>query len=171
MIILYPQTIIGNPAADFGTPLNPFGCWDWWGYTDFNYAVKAGRQIATIKAMLDRLTSGHVQNHAADPDASFGLIVNDASDSGITIAWTSLADAGRYTVSRAAGRNADFTQLGSVSEPSFGDMGLRAATSYSYRVAVTLKDGSEGPSLPNVIANTLSVPPRCDTPGSCVVAP
>ena len=30
MIILYPQTIIGNPAANFGTPLNPFGCWDWW---------------------------------------------------------------------------------------------------------------------------------------------
>jgi poly(3-hydroxybutyrate) depolymerase len=30
LIILYPQTIAGDPVTNFGTPLNPYGCWDWW---------------------------------------------------------------------------------------------------------------------------------------------
>ena len=64
LIILYPQTIAGDPLTNFGTPFNPYGCWDWWGYTDFNYAVKAGPQITAIKAMLDRLTHGHVSSRA-----------------------------------------------------------------------------------------------------------
>jgi poly(3-hydroxybutyrate) depolymerase len=28
LIILYPQTIAGDPVTNFGTPLNPYGCWD-----------------------------------------------------------------------------------------------------------------------------------------------
>ena len=27
----------------FRHAVDPYGCWDWWGYTDFNYVVKAGR--------------------------------------------------------------------------------------------------------------------------------
>src|SRR5271156_1322728 len=74
-------------ATDPFTPLNPFGCWDWWGYTNFNYAVKAARQITTIKAMLDRLTSGHLQNPAPPADATpFGILVNDVSNTGAAIA-------------------------------------------------------------------------------------
>src|SRR5437588_3311802 len=94
LIVLYPQTIVGDPTTDSFTPLNPFGCWDWWGYTNFNYAVKAGRQITTIKAMLDRLTSGHLQNPAMPADAApFGIVVNDASDTGAAIAWSRVAGA------------------------------------------------------------------------------
>jgi poly(3-hydroxybutyrate) depolymerase len=29
IIVLYPQTIAGNPLLDPGTPFNPNGCWDW----------------------------------------------------------------------------------------------------------------------------------------------
>ena len=170
LIILYPQTIVGNPAIDTFTPLNPFGCWDWWGYTNFNYAVKAGRQISTIKAMLDRLTSGHRQNPAAPASgAPFGIVVNDVSNTGAAIAWMPTAGAQTYTVNRASGGDKTFTPIGSVSGPSFGDLNLRPTTPYHYKVTVTLSGGSEGPSSPVVTATTLPVPPRCDTPGSCPV--
>jgi hypothetical protein len=170
LIILYPQTIVGDPTTDPFTPINPFGCWDWWGYTNFNYAVKAGRQITTIKAMLDRVTSGHLQNPAAQADAApFGIVVNDVSNSGAAIAWTPVAGAQTYTVERASGSENSFAPIGSVSGPSFGDLSLRPTTSYRYKVTVSLSGGTEGPSSPVVTATTLPVPPRCDTPGSCAV--
>jgi poly(3-hydroxybutyrate) depolymerase len=50
IIVLYPQAV--------ATFANPQGCWDWWGYDDANYAVKAGRQIAAVRAMVDRIASG-----------------------------------------------------------------------------------------------------------------
>ena len=67
IIVLYPQAIASSPIA---LESNPYGCWDWWGYTNCNYAVKAGRQTTTVKAMLDRLAGGRPQNPAAPPDAA-----------------------------------------------------------------------------------------------------
>ena len=50
LIVLYPQVDSSKIA-----PMNPMGCWDWWGYTDGNYATKNGAQIAVVKATLDAL--------------------------------------------------------------------------------------------------------------------
>lgn len=50
LIVLYPQVDSSKIA-----PMNPMGCWDWWGYTDENYATKAGAQIKVVKAMMDSL--------------------------------------------------------------------------------------------------------------------
>jgi poly(3-hydroxybutyrate) depolymerase len=50
VIVLFPQV---EPSYQ---PLNPNGCWDWWGYTGDAYATQAGPQVAAIKAMLDDLT-------------------------------------------------------------------------------------------------------------------
>jgi len=51
IVLLFPQ------AAPL--PLtNPRACWDWFSYDDPRYATKAGRQMAAIKRMLDRLTGG-----------------------------------------------------------------------------------------------------------------
>lgn len=37
-------------------PLNPMGCWDWWGYEGTGYAVKSAPEIAAVRAMVgDRL--------------------------------------------------------------------------------------------------------------------
>jgi len=170
LIILYPQTSVGNPATDPFTPLNPFGCWDWWGYTNFNYAVKAGRQITAIKTMLDRLTSRHVQPAAAgtQADAPSGLVINDVSDTGAAIAWKPVAGAHRYRIDRTSGGD-NFTPIGSVSGTSFGDFGLLPGTSYRYKVTATLNDGAEGPSFPVVTATTRPAAPRCDAPGNCPV--
>ncbi|KAH3760912.1 polyhydroxybutyrate depolymerase [Pelomyxa schiedti] len=49
IIILYPQ------ATSATVPVNPNGCWDWWGYTGLDYATDLGLQIATIKNMVDAL--------------------------------------------------------------------------------------------------------------------
>jgi hypothetical protein len=170
LIILYPQTVAGNPFTNFGTPLNPYGCWDWWGYTNFNYAVKAGRQITALKAMLDRLTSGYARDRPApipDPAIPSGILVNDVSDTGVAIAWKPVPGAQSYTVYRANGGDGNFTALGAVSGPSFGDMGLRPSTSYSYRVTATTEGQGEGPNSLVVTVTTRPIPPRCDRPGSC----
>jgi poly(3-hydroxybutyrate) depolymerase len=50
LLVLYPQ--VGSSKI---APMNPLGCWDWWGYTDENYATRSGPQIKVVKAMLDSL--------------------------------------------------------------------------------------------------------------------
>lgn len=61
LVVLYPQAIARYGWGPWPWPssfvLNPNGCWDWWGYTGANYHTKAGAQIRTVKAMLDRLAS------------------------------------------------------------------------------------------------------------------
>jgi hypothetical protein len=47
IVILYPQVT--------ASPLNPNGCWDFWGYSGENYAVQNGPQMSAAKAIIDRL--------------------------------------------------------------------------------------------------------------------
>jgi hypothetical protein len=47
LIILFPQ------VAD--SPINPQGCWDWWGYTGPQYLTRDAPQIAAVNRMLDAL--------------------------------------------------------------------------------------------------------------------
>jgi len=37
---------------------NPNGCWDWWGFTDADYATRDGIQIRSVRAMIEHLASG-----------------------------------------------------------------------------------------------------------------
>jgi poly(3-hydroxybutyrate) depolymerase len=46
IVVLFPQV-----APSF-QPLNPNGCWDWWGYEGQWYATKAGPQIAAVRRMV-----------------------------------------------------------------------------------------------------------------------
>ena len=50
IIVLYPQATTSSS--------NPLGCWDWWGYTSPDYALKSGPQMAAIMAMVSQITSG-----------------------------------------------------------------------------------------------------------------
>jgi len=50
LLVLYPQV-----ASSEFAPMNPFGCWDWWGYTNEDYATKKGPQVMVIKSILDGL--------------------------------------------------------------------------------------------------------------------
>jgi hypothetical protein len=50
IIVLYPQT-----RASDADPLNPNGCWDWWGYTGSDFNTRSGKQIVAVQKMIDRL--------------------------------------------------------------------------------------------------------------------
>ena len=48
LIVLFPQVAT--------TPLNPQGCWDWWGYTGRDYLTRKAPQITAVMEMLQRLS-------------------------------------------------------------------------------------------------------------------
>jgi hypothetical protein len=52
ILVIYPQTIASV------VPVNSEGCWDWWGYTNSNYAVKSSPQMTAIMNMVNQITSG-----------------------------------------------------------------------------------------------------------------
>src|SRR5690606_34989772 len=47
LIVLFPQA-----AA---SPMNPQGCWDWWGFTGREYLTRDAAQIRVVFKMLERL--------------------------------------------------------------------------------------------------------------------
>ena len=50
LIVVYPQVE--------KSLFNPKGCWDWWGYTDDDYDLRAGKQVAGVAALIDSHVSG-----------------------------------------------------------------------------------------------------------------
>jgi poly(3-hydroxybutyrate) depolymerase len=52
IIVLYPQAVVSSYI-----PVNPDGCWDWWGYSRLNFQVQSGVQLAAVHAMVARLTT------------------------------------------------------------------------------------------------------------------
>jgi poly(3-hydroxybutyrate) depolymerase len=56
IVVLFPQ------IAPSYQPLNPNGCWDWWGYSGDAYATRLGPQIVAIKAMVDDLIGAQAAN-------------------------------------------------------------------------------------------------------------
>ena len=53
LIVLYPQAVT--------TPTNPNGCWDWFAYDDPAFYAQSGRQMAAVKAMLERVLASCVR--------------------------------------------------------------------------------------------------------------
>ena len=49
LVVLYPQAIAS------AVPLNPEGCWDWWGYDGPDFAVKGAPQMVAITNMVAAL--------------------------------------------------------------------------------------------------------------------
>lgn len=47
IVVLYPYV-----KKSYSYPSNPNGCWDWWGYTDKNYAVKKGVQMQFVRSLI-----------------------------------------------------------------------------------------------------------------------
>ncbi|UAA37916.1 polyhydroxybutyrate depolymerase [Paraneptunicella aestuarii] len=51
IVVLYPQT--KNSTV---LPFNPQGCWDWWGYTDGDYATRNGKQIKAVYSLIQQIS-------------------------------------------------------------------------------------------------------------------
>ncbi|MBU3022537.1 PHB depolymerase family esterase [Aestuariibacter sp. A3R04] len=52
LVVVYPQT-----RKSLFMPLNPQGCWDWWGYTGDDYATRDGKQLKAIRNIVLGLSS------------------------------------------------------------------------------------------------------------------
>jgi hypothetical protein len=50
IILLFPQ-VSPDPFV------NPLGCWDWWGYTGFDYLTRNAPQIVAVHRMVERLAA------------------------------------------------------------------------------------------------------------------
>ena len=50
LLVLYPQVESSAMA-----PLNPNGCWDWWGYTGDDYATRSASQMKVIVDLVNAL--------------------------------------------------------------------------------------------------------------------
>jgi len=55
VVVLYPQ------ARSSYLPLNPKGCWDWWGYTGADYDTRDGAQLRWIANMAAALGAPLIQ--------------------------------------------------------------------------------------------------------------
>ncbi len=50
IVVLYPQA----QKSRFW-PINPRGCWDWWGYSGNDYAARSGAQLSSVRRMVEAL--------------------------------------------------------------------------------------------------------------------
>ena len=160
LIVLYPQAVVSNFS-----PTNPKACFDWWGYNDpAAYDTKHGVQLAAIKKMVDRLTSGF----AALP-APTGVAVTGTTDTSVSLSFDAVAGAVGYNVYRTTG--GVFTKVNgtAVTTTTYTDAGLTAGTSYSYQVHAVASSGGEGAASATVSATTTGTPPALPAPGNLTV--
>lgn len=164
IIVLYPQTVATV------APLNPYGCWDWWGLNDLlprtqNFARNTGYQTAVIKAMLDKLASG-APHPAASPSA-FGVPqkfqVADGSTNSIALIWQANGAAQGFNIYRLS-NNGQYEKInsGPVSGASFADQGLTPNTTYHYKISAVDSTGLESALTNEVAGKTAATPPACD---------
>ncbi len=50
MVVVYPQV-----GISYSDPANPFGCWDWWGYSGPGWDTRQGKQLGAVHAMIKTL--------------------------------------------------------------------------------------------------------------------
>ena len=170
IVVLYPQSM---PTLGMRLPLNPNGCWDWWGYNDTQdmstlgakagtYATKDGVQIAAVWRMVEKLAS---RGSAAAPASIAGpvtrLKVVDQSANQAVLRWQEVEDASGYRVYRAsAGRTP--AALGKAgNRPFLVDAGLSPSTRYTYTVRA-VSGGKEAAGSNEVSVTTARKPPACN---------
>lgn len=150
IVVLYPQA-----RGTWGAPWNPYGCWDWWGYTGADYTARAAPQIAAIRAMVDRLASGRSRNEA---DAPLAPVVLDVAPDAAAFAWR--GGRGTVTVRAVETSGQTFERRVSAATGSVAIEGLTPQRTYAVRIS------GEGDAAPVAAAEftlrTPAVPPPCE---------
>jgi poly(3-hydroxybutyrate) depolymerase len=147
IIVLYPQA-----TSSFSNPSNPLGCWDWWGYSSPNYALKSAPQMTAIMAMVSQITSGQQGGSVPGvPAAPSGMSVTATTAGSVSLSWNASSGASSYNVYRNGSKE------GSSNSTAYTDNGLSASTTYTYTVTATSSSGESAPSS-TVSATTLSTP-------------
>jgi len=52
IVLAFPQV-----EKSLVSPMNPYGCWDWWGYTGDDYATRNGKQMAVLASWIGDLSN------------------------------------------------------------------------------------------------------------------
>ena len=162
IIVLFPQTKIDNTSrqtAASGSLANPNACWDWIGWYGSNFAQKAGTQMAAIKAMVDRVSSGGGSGPGTLP-APTGVATSNATTSTMQITWNGVSGAASYNVYRGGNK---VNALG-VAATSFTDAGLSPGTTYSWTVRAADSNGTEGATSTAASGTTAGTAPQ---PATC----
>lgn len=162
IIVLYPQTIPDNTShttSASGSLANPNGCWDWIGWYGRTFDQKAGVQIAAVKRMVDRLTSGYTGGGGGGLPAPAGLAVTGTTDTTVSLSWNAVTGAASYDVYRGGSK----ANSSAVTGTTYTDGGLSPATSYGYTVAAVDGNGVVGAQSSSVSATTTGFTPKCYT--------
>ncbi|MEJ8809925.1 hypothetical protein WKW77_02540 [Variovorax ureilyticus] len=144
IVLIYPQT---STAATNS-------CFDWWGYDNANYAKKSGPQMAAIKAMVDRVTSGSTGGSGGGSTlaAPSGVGTSGATSSSMVIGWNAVSGAASYNVYRGGSK----VNASAVSATSYTDTGLAASTTYSWTVTAVDASNVEGAMSAAATGTTLA---------------
>ena len=146
LVMLYPQT---SQAATNS-------CWDWWGYDSANYSKKSGPQMAAIKAMVDRVSSGTPPSNLPAPT---GVGTSGATNTSMVISWAAVNGASGYNVYRGSTR----ANGSLVTGTSFTDSGLSPGTTYSWTVKAVDGNGAESPASAPATGTTTGSAATCTT--------
>jgi poly(3-hydroxybutyrate) depolymerase len=163
IIVLFPQTRVDNTSrqtAASGSLANPNACWDWIGWYGGNFAQKAGTQMAAIKAMVDRVSSGSGSGGPGALPAPTAVATSDATTSTMRISWGAVTGAASYNVYRGGNK---VNALG-VTATSFTDSGLNPGTTYSWTVRAADSNGTEGAASSPASGTTTGTAPQ---PATC----
>jgi len=116
--------------------------------TTYNYRVRATDAAGNLGAYSTVATTATLAPDTQPPSAPSNLVASGISNSQITLTWTAATDnvgVTSYLVERCQGSScADFVQVGTAAGTSFGDNGLSAGTTYSYRARATDAAGNLG---------------------------
>jgi poly(3-hydroxybutyrate) depolymerase len=165
IIVLFPQTKVDNtshPTADSGSLANANGCWDWIGWYGNNFAQKGGVQMAAIKAMVDKVSSGSGSGGGGGTGslpAPTGVAVSGATNTTMNIGWNAVSGAASYNVFRNGGK----VNGSAVTSTSYTDSGLTAATTYNWSVAAVDSTGAQGATSSSVSGTTTGTTAVCYT--------
>lgn len=157
IIVVYPQavsTMTTSSGSSVSLP-NMNGCWDWIGWYGTDFDVKSGKQMSTMKKIIDRVVSGF---NPIEPPTE--LQVTETTNNTVSLSWKSVTSATSYNIYR----NGQKVNSQPISGTTFTDTNLNSGSTYEYTVRALSSSGSE--SLPSnlVTAKTSGTPPRVQPP-------
>ncbi len=175
IVVLYPQA---TATKDFGLPLNPMGCWDWWGYNDTQdnlklgtkggyYATANGVQIAAVWRMVEQLASAKSDQtqtsvkSTSPASKEMNLVALDQTAKQVVLRWQALPTASAYQVYRSENGGTAQAVGAATNQAFFVDGDLQANTPYAYFV-VALNDTLQVGKSNTINVTTATPPPACD---------
>jgi hypothetical protein len=129
IIVIYPQAFPNNLEG------NPYGCWDWMGFDNPDYAKKNGPHMLMVKRIVDRVVSGNA------PVAAPAGVTATALGNAVRLNWQRVTGAEGYRVYR------DGAEVTSniTTALTYTDRTVRAGTTYTYTVRAMAANGNMGP--------------------------